>query len=413
MNAPERVRVRRADPVNPDGDYVLYWMIAARRTTWSPALDRALDHARALGKPLLVLEALRLGYRWASPRIHQFVVEGMADNARRFEAAGVRYHAYVERADGEGKGLLRTLGARACVVVTDWFPAFFLPSMVRAAAATLTVRLEAVDGNGLLPLADSPRVFTTAASFRRHLQKVLPPHFERFPSPDTLVGYTLGRPTVPDLARWPHAADLLADPRRVSELPLAGPGPVPFRGGPVAGDAVAERFVNERLDVYGERNHPDRDVASGLSPYLHFGHVSAHDVVSRVFERERWDPSRLGAVTGSREGWWGLSPAAEGFLDELVTWRELGYTFCENEPRYDQSTRCRTGRRPRWRNMRRTFVRWCTTGRRWRLPGPTTRCGTRRSGSSGPRVGSTTTCGCCGGRRSSSGRSRRRSRGTR
>jgi deoxyribodipyrimidine photo-lyase len=35
-------------------------------------------------------------------------------------------------------------------------------------------------------------------------------------------------------------------------------------------------------------------------------------------------------VTGSREGWWGLPASSEAFLDELVTWRELGYNFCHH-----------------------------------------------------------------------------------
>ena len=51
------VRLRRANaaPEDPSGDYVLYWMIAARRLADSHALDHALDRARALRRPLLVL----------------------------------------------------------------------------------------------------------------------------------------------------------------------------------------------------------------------------------------------------------------------------------------------------------------------------------------------------------------------
>jgi deoxyribodipyrimidine photo-lyase len=37
-----------------------------------------------------------------------------------------------------------------------------------------------------------------------------------------------------------------------------------------------------------------------------------------------------------REGWWGLPAASEAFLDELVTWRELGYVFCHHTPHYDR-----------------------------------------------------------------------------
>ncbi|NIT68805.1 MAG: deoxyribodipyrimidine photolyase, partial [Gemmatimonadetes bacterium] len=70
---------------------------------------------------------------------------------------------------GAGSGLLEALAARACMVITDEFPAFFLPRMIGATAARLGVRLETVDSNGLLPLRAADGVFKTAHSFRRHL----------------------------------------------------------------------------------------------------------------------------------------------------------------------------------------------------------------------------------------------------
>ena len=81
-----RIRARNAAPVRAGGDYVLYWMIAARRADWNFALDRAVERARELSKPLLVLEPLRAGYPWAGDRLHRFVLDGMADTARRLAA---------------------------------------------------------------------------------------------------------------------------------------------------------------------------------------------------------------------------------------------------------------------------------------------------------------------------------------
>ncbi len=150
----DRIRVRNDAPVRPGGDYVLYWMIANRRTRSNFALERAVEHVAELGKPLLVLEPLRVDYPYASERIHAFVMEGMRDNEAAFAKAGVRYFPYVEPEVGAGRGLLEALAARACVVITDDWPSFFLPQMVDAAAARLPVRLEAVDACGLLPLCD-------------------------------------------------------------------------------------------------------------------------------------------------------------------------------------------------------------------------------------------------------------------
>ncbi|MEL6548373.1 MAG: deoxyribodipyrimidine photolyase, partial [Myxococcota bacterium] len=58
-----RIRPLNTAEIRAEGDYVLYWMVAFRRTRWNFALDRAVEHARQLGKPLLVFEALRAGYR--------------------------------------------------------------------------------------------------------------------------------------------------------------------------------------------------------------------------------------------------------------------------------------------------------------------------------------------------------------
>src|SRR5580704_13668709 len=126
-----------AAPVRAEGEYVVYWMIAFRRARWNFALDRAIEWARELKKPLCVLDALRCDYRWASDRIHRFAMQGMADNARAFAETRVLHLGYVEPSAGAGRGLLEALAERACVVVTDDYPCFFLPRMVRAAAKKL------------------------------------------------------------------------------------------------------------------------------------------------------------------------------------------------------------------------------------------------------------------------------------
>jgi deoxyribodipyrimidine photo-lyase len=59
-------------------------------------------------------------------------------------------------------------------------------------------------------------------------------------------------------------------------------------------------------------------------------------VFARLAEREGWTPARLAPrPTGKREGWWGMSPNGEAFLDELVTWRELSYNTAHFLPAHD------------------------------------------------------------------------------
>jgi len=339
------LRANRAG-VNGEGEFVLYWMIAARRTEWNFALQRAVEWARELGRPLVILEALRAGYRWASDRLHTFVLQGMADNARRLEGRPVSYFPYVEPRHGEGKGLLETLARQACVVVTDRYPATYLPRMAAAAGRRLAVRLEEVDNCGLLPLSvTAGRAFPTAFAFRRVLQQELPGHLEEMPLPDPLEGVDLPQPpTLPEeiTGRWPAAEPALLE---ASSTALAGleidHSVPPFpgsRGGTTAGRELLARFLRSGLARYAEhRNHPAETVTSGLAPYLRFGHVSSAEVFTVIVREEGWRREDLGEkASGRRAGWWGMSPGAEGFLDQLVTWRELGYSFAAVRPDWEE-----------------------------------------------------------------------------
>ncbi|HAA02345.1 MAG TPA: deoxyribodipyrimidine photolyase, partial [Syntrophobacteraceae bacterium] len=52
------VQVNQA-PIHVDGRFVIYWMIANRRVHWNFSLERAIEGAEGLRKPLLILEGLR------------------------------------------------------------------------------------------------------------------------------------------------------------------------------------------------------------------------------------------------------------------------------------------------------------------------------------------------------------------
>jgi deoxyribodipyrimidine photo-lyase len=419
--AATRVRAANQRRIRPDGSYVLYWMIAARRAAWNFALDRAVDHARALRKPLVVFEALEVDYPWASDRLHCFVMQGMHDNVRAFAGSPVTYFPYVEPHPGAGRGLLEALARAACLVVTDEFPCFFLPRIVSAAAARLDVCLEVVDGNGMIPLAAADRAFTTAASFRRFVQRTLPGHVTVSPRPRPLENVELDSlPALPhDVSeQWASASpELLAGAASaVKTLPIDHEVPVvAMRGGAGAAQDALETFVAERLARYGKlHQEPEADVTSRLSPYLHFGHLAAHQVFVRVMRHEGWSMRHIAGkpANGAREGWWGIRPSTERFLDQLIVWRELGYNMCAKRPdnydRYESLPAWAQDTLQAHRRDPRPHVYDLATLERG-VP-RTTRCGTPRRGSSSERAGFTTTCECSGARRSSSGRRLRRKR---
>lgn len=333
-----RIVVRTDEPPRSEGAYVLYWMTSARRTRSNYALERAMEWARHLHKPLLVLEPLRAGYPHASDRLHAFAIDGMKDQLRAFARAGVAYLPYLEPSPGEGRGLLAALAARAAIVIGDETATFFLPRMIDAASKHVGTRFETVDSVGLLPLSRIEAPFARAYDFRRFLQKNLAPHLRALPLAEPLVSYALG--TAAPAAEVMQRFDLEGQRARierettealVASLPIDHRISIaPDRGGSEAARERLSRFVKDRLSRYGEeRSHPDDDAASGLSFWLHWGHVSAHEVLAAVADATEWTPDRIGSKTaGHKDGWWNMSESADAFMDELCTWRELGQARC-------------------------------------------------------------------------------------
>lgn len=341
-----RIRPGNRHSVQPDGKWVLYWMTAFRRIHSNFALQYARDWAKQLKRPLLIMEGLRCDYRWASDRLHRFILEGMSDNRAACSRAGIRYFPYVETNLGEGKGLLKALAQESCIIVGDDFPCFFYPEMFRRIQDRLPCRLDLVDSNCLMPLAIADRTFTVAHSYRRWMQKKLPDHLSDFPESTPLTKKKIeGLPKLSSLpqsieSRWPAAdLDKLLTNGGLDTLPIEHDvRPVKeLSGGAVQARNKLSDFVRQRLSSYDyERNEPDLSGSTELSPYLHFGHISCHDMFRAIMDSQDWSISQIAKPNGKAHGFWQVSQSAEALLDQLCTWREIGFNMCWREPDYAQ-----------------------------------------------------------------------------
>jgi deoxyribodipyrimidine photo-lyase len=329
----KQARLRRLNdrPSRREGDYVLYWMQIFRRLERNHALDYALVCAEVLGKPLVVYEGLRLDYPWASRRLHRFILEGMEANAERAAKLGLNYWPFVETERGGGRGLLRRLSERACLVVTDDYPCFIVPGQSAALARKIDVPVMAVDSNSLVPVSLLGPPVSAAAHLRPRIHKAFA---EAWPH------RAAKRPKVPDAARkrvrapfdmW-RAKDVAAF---VDGLPLDASVP-PVSGTPGGTPAARKRlrgFLKTRLEGYAEHRSPPRSLeeghASGLSPYLHFGHLSIEEVVEAVLATTGdWSPEELRIHNrGKRQGFFSDDPDVSSFLDEALTWRDVGFNW--------------------------------------------------------------------------------------
>jgi len=312
----EDIRVRRVNeaPVRRSGELVLYWMQMYRRADDNAALAYAIRRANELGLPCVVYEALRPDYPFASDRFHTFVLEGACDVAAGLAKRGVSHAFFLPRTPEEARGVLAKLTLRAALVVTDDYPSFIVPEQIAALARRATCAAFAVDDCTAVPLALFPKDEYGARTLRPKLARVE----EAWLTPLVVPAPRIAPPPRLDLPFDP----LVLDRARVPELVAAcaidhGVPPCDeFPGGSVAANARAKAFVSRKLASYDiDRNDPSRagEATSGLSPYLHFGMVSAR---------------RLALLARERKEAAGAAP----FLEQLMVRRGLAFTFARNNP---------------------------------------------------------------------------------
>jgi photolyase PhrII len=297
------------------GSFVLYWARTAVRAHENPALDVAITVAASLGLPVFVYHALSERYPYASDRHHTFILEGARDFAAELTARGIGTAFHLEREGHRGPHLV-TLGQQAALIVTELMPVAPLDEWTEALRESIAVPVWQVDTACVVPVTLTAKGYDRAFVYRDATARLRAARVSQ-PWPD--AAYT-GAPFVPPLPFTPVDLATADFSQLVSQCRIDhSVGPVAdTRGGTVAGYDRWNQFVSSgRLDRYDRtRNEPARgDGVSRMSAYLHYGMVS---------------PLRLARHAAAR-----TSEGAAKWLDELLVWRELAYTFCHHRADHD------------------------------------------------------------------------------
>lgn len=322
-----RVRKLNDSPVRSRGRYVLYWMQMFRRLDHNHALDYAIAVAKHLKKPLVIYEALKLNYPWASARIHSFVLEGMQANAARARKLGLNYWPFVETPDDPGRGLVKRIASDAAMIVTDDYPAYIVPAHNRA-IASLDLAVHAVDANGVVPLSLLGKPVAAAAHLRPRMHKLFAESWaNRSKAEPEFDGLPTAKIDAPFLVWVP--ADLS---RFVANLPIdqSVPPVLTDIGGSEIGRNRLREFVRDKLSRYAsDRSQPDdpsRNAASGLSAHLHFGHLAIEEVIAATLNASGpWDAEMINPKTRNKDDFFCRDANVNSFLDEAIVWRDIGH----------------------------------------------------------------------------------------
>jgi deoxyribodipyrimidine photo-lyase len=300
----------------PDGQYVLYWMQSTHRFEENWALRYAILEADRLGKPLLIHQGLDPTYEHANDRIHTVILENARALHHRAKQLGLSYQFVLRRRREDDRRVVDRLADKAAMVVTDLYPTAGIAERTARFAERARCKVILIESHAIVPSGAFVKEEYAARTIRPKIAKLLDlalePVEDRPPQRALreAIWNNLEVDRV-DFDRFDVAAEIAK-----CEIDHTVP-PVPFASGLDGARARLDAFCAGALADYAERrNEPsDTEGSSRLSPYLHFGQISAAEVLRTV------------RAAGHTE-------SAAKFQDELVTWRELALNFCLRNPNY-------------------------------------------------------------------------------
>ncbi|WP_243359886.1 deoxyribodipyrimidine photo-lyase [Fundidesulfovibrio terrae] len=301
-------RARIISPGRPGVGPVVYWMHRDHRVRDNWALTYAALLAHQAGTTLVCAHCLAPSYPLAQPGHFRFLYDGLREIARDLAAQGIPHIQLLGDPPAEVSGLARSLDASA--VVADFDPLRHKRSWMARAGEALACPLHEVDARNVVPcFVASDKQEYMARTIRPKIHRLLPEFLEDFPELPRQDGPSF--PALPGRT-WDEAEQ--AFPALLAPLPRF------FAPGETAGRAALSRFVRVGLPGYAQsRNDPSIEGQSGLSPWLHFGMLSAQ---------------RAALAVASSDA---AAQDKEAFLEELIVRRELSDNFCLHSRNYDSA----------------------------------------------------------------------------
>ena len=301
-----RVRQIRETSGRPQAGPVVYWMSRDQRVRDNWALLFSADQAAERGVSLIVLFCLSPKFLDATIRHYGFLLKGLAEVESTLRAHRIAFALRLGEVVPSVIDFLRETNAG--MLVTDFDPLRIKRRWKQDVSAAVDIPVFEVDAHNIVPCWESSSKQEYAArTIRPKIHRRLDEFLTDFPD---LIHPPAAMPELPSVD-WRAARSSLRVDMDVAEVNWLRPGEEGAR-------AMLREFLDHRLEQYEQRNDPNADVLSNLSPYLHFGQISAQRVALEVMNSNK------------------SAAAREAFLEELIVRRELADNFCWHNKDYDR-----------------------------------------------------------------------------
>ncbi len=302
-----RKRVRILKGGDRKAGTVVYWMSRDQRVRDNWALLFAQELALQEKVQMAVVFCLVPTFLDATMRHYGFILKGLQEVEKKLAEKNIPFFLFRGSPASEIPRFIRKYSVGT--LVTDFDPLRIKREWKGAVAKAVDGPLYEVDAHNIVPCwVASPKQEYGAYTLRPKMKKALPEFLEDFPR---LGKHTISWKGKTGNIDWEEVEKTLRVDRTVSEVDWIEPGEN-------AAQKILREFIKKKLGSYHEgRNDPTEDAQSNLSPYLHFGHISAQRIALEVAKSDTGKESQ------------------EAFLEELIVRRELSDNFCFYNDHYD------------------------------------------------------------------------------
>ncbi|HSD62173.1 MAG TPA: deoxyribodipyrimidine photo-lyase [Ignavibacteriaceae bacterium] len=285
---------------------VLYWMSRDQRVHDNYALLFTQQLALQKNRPLGIVFNITPNFLDASIRQYAFMLKGLKVLVKELNTCNIPFFLLLGEPFENLPAFIKQ--CNASLLVTDFDPLRIKQKWKRMVAEQINIPFYEVDAHNIIPCQMISKKEYAAFTIRPKIHRHIPEYLSEFPELAQMGGFeSFSQPAID----WKKVEQSLNINRKVKEVDWIIPGEK-------AALESLKYFLENKLDHYSEdRNDPVKDAQSNLSPYIHFGQISAQRIALEVKK-------------------YGGNPDSErAFLEELIVRKELADNFCFYNPDYD------------------------------------------------------------------------------
>lgn len=307
MSVVNNKRIYQLNNIDYNSGPILYWMSREQRVDDNWGLLYAKEQADYYHQPIVVVFNICNSLINSSTRQFLFMLEGLKELPVKLSALNIPFYLI----EGEPQNVIPAFinNYKIGAMVTDFDPLRFKRYQQYEVNRKINIPFYEVDSHNICPCrVVSNKQEYSARTIRSKIEKSLIEFLTDIPKMNTHK-YLWKEET--HETNWDAIKNLVNLNSYIPPIDWLAPGEL-------AAKSMLDYFINNKLNQYNEtRNIPHLDGVSNLSPYLHFGHISAQRVAKDV------------EIANANE----LSKAA--FLEELIVRKELSDNFCFYNENYD------------------------------------------------------------------------------